>query len=115
MRKVGAAIHIWGLGPRTRIRCKWLWAELAGSTPITKLLCRRGPMAESNLPCRLSVLIQTHTCLTVLNNGVSSDPTSLGIIAGSKSLPLMLARLARASGVQRLVAVAFKGETDPNL
>src|SRR5437899_12034336 len=40
---------------------------------------------------------------------------TLGIIAGSRSLPLLLARQARAMGVQRLVAVAFENETDPAL
>ena len=39
----------------------------------------------------------------------------LGIIAGSKALPLMLARQARATGVARIVAVAFDGETDPEI
>ena len=42
-------------------------------------------------------------------------PDPLGIIAGSRSLPLEIARLARAAGVRRLVAVAFEGETDPSL
>src|SRR3954468_1237218 len=41
--------------------------------------------------------------------------TSLGIIAGNRTLPLVLARQARAMGVQRLVAVAFENETDPQL
>jgi DUF1009 family protein len=40
---------------------------------------------------------------------------SLGLIAGNRSLPLEFARQARASGVRRLVAVAFEGETDPAL
>ena len=40
---------------------------------------------------------------------------SLGIIAGNRSLPLALAKEARRQGVQRLVAVAFEGETDPAL
>src|SRR4029077_9471386 len=40
---------------------------------------------------------------------------SLGIIAGNRSLPLVLAQEARRSGVQRLVGVAFEGETDPAL
>ncbi|HSH95586.1 MAG TPA: UDP-2,3-diacylglucosamine diphosphatase LpxI [Roseimicrobium sp.] len=40
---------------------------------------------------------------------------SLGIIAGSKSLPLILAKEARKQGVTRLVAVAFENETDPAL
>lgn len=40
---------------------------------------------------------------------------SLGIIAGSRSLPLELARLAREGGVKRLVAVAFDGETSKDI
>jgi DUF1009 family protein len=45
------------------------------------------------------------------------EPTtdSLGMIAGNRTLPLEFARLARAAGVRRLVAVAFEGETDPAL
>ena len=40
---------------------------------------------------------------------------SLGIIAGNRLLPLILARQARSQGVKQLVAVAFEGETDPAL
>ncbi|HUS34054.1 MAG TPA: UDP-2,3-diacylglucosamine diphosphatase LpxI [Verrucomicrobiae bacterium] len=43
------------------------------------------------------------------------SPTALGIIAGNRALPLALAREARASGVSRLVAVGFEGETNPEL
>ena len=39
----------------------------------------------------------------------------LGIIAGNRSLPLLLAEQARRLGVERVVAVAFEGETDPAL
>jgi DUF1009 family protein len=39
----------------------------------------------------------------------------LGIIAGNRNLPLVLAREARAAGIQRLVAVGVEGETDPAL
>lgn len=39
----------------------------------------------------------------------------LGLIAGSRNLPLVLAREARAAGVPRIVAVAFEGETEPAL
>jgi DUF1009 family protein len=46
---------------------------------------------------------------------MNQDSDSLGMIAGSRSLPLLLARLARQGGVRRLVAVAFEGETDPAL
>ncbi|HCL91373.1 MAG TPA: DUF1009 domain-containing protein, partial [Verrucomicrobiota bacterium] len=42
-------------------------------------------------------------------------PDTLGIIAGNRSLPLLLAREARRQGVRRLVAVAVEGETDPAL
>ncbi|HUB86251.1 MAG TPA: UDP-2,3-diacylglucosamine diphosphatase LpxI [Verrucomicrobiae bacterium] len=40
---------------------------------------------------------------------------SLGLIAGNRTLPLEFARLARAAGVKKLVAVAFDNETDPAL
>ncbi len=45
------------------------------------------------------------------------DPSvdRLGIIAGNRSLPLLLAREARQAGVRHLVAVAFRNETDPAL
>src|ERR1051326_7200494 len=44
-----------------------------------------------------------------------SSLETLGIIAGNRSLPILLARQARAQGVKRLVAVAFENETDPAL
>jgi len=47
-----------------------------------------------------------------MNNGTID---TLGLIAGNRSLPLLLARQARILGVKRLVAVAFEGETDPEL
>ncbi len=40
---------------------------------------------------------------------------TLGIIAGNRSLPLLLARQARSMGIRHLVAVAFENETDPQL
>ena len=46
---------------------------------------------------------------------MAHTPDSLGIIAGNRSLPRVLAREARAAGVQRLVAAAFEKETDPAL
>lgn len=46
---------------------------------------------------------------------MDTAPETLGIIAGNRALPLMLARQAREMGVRRLVAVAFHGETDPEL
>jgi DUF1009 family protein len=47
--------------------------------------------------------------------GMSNSIDTLGIIAGNRSLPLILAREARSQGVKRLVAIAFEGETDPAL
>ena len=46
---------------------------------------------------------------------MTDSPTSLGIIAGNRSLPLLFAKQARSLGVKKLVAVAFEGETDPAL
>ena len=40
---------------------------------------------------------------------------TIGLIAGNRSLPLLFARQARQLGVQRIVAVGFEGETDPEL
>lgn len=36
----------------------------------------------------------------------------IGLVAGSRSLPLIFAREARARGIKRIVAVAAEGETD---
>ena len=44
-----------------------------------------------------------------------NEVETLGVIAGNRSLPLAFARQARAMGVKRLVAVAFEGETEPDL
>lgn len=46
---------------------------------------------------------------------MTSGVETLGLIAGNRTLPLLLARQARQLGVKRLVAVAFEGETDPQL
>jgi len=46
---------------------------------------------------------------------MKTDIQVLGLIAGNRSLPLEVAREAKRSGVKRLVAVAFEGETDPAL
>lgn len=51
----------------------------------------------------------------VFSTTVTPQIDSLGLIAGSRSLPLELARQARLAGVKRLVAVAFEGETNPAL
>jgi len=45
----------------------------------------------------------------------SSRPEPLGLIAGSRNLPLVIARQARLHGVPKIVAVAFENETSPEL
>lgn len=40
---------------------------------------------------------------------------TLGMIAGNRKFPLLFAQAARKRGVGRLVAVAFEGETEPEL
>ena len=42
-------------------------------------------------------------------------PDTLGIIAGNGLYPRLLADSARKSGVQKIFAAAFEGETDPSL
>ena len=42
-------------------------------------------------------------------------PDSLGIIAGSRTLPFLIAAEARKTGMRKIVAVAFEGETNPKL
>lgn len=42
-------------------------------------------------------------------------PNALGIIAGKGAYPLLLAESAKTQGVQRLVTVAFRKETDPRI
>jgi DUF1009 family protein len=46
--------------------------------------------------------------------GVSAPPSieTIGLVAGSRALPLIFAREARKRGVKRIVAVAAEGETD---
>ncbi len=40
---------------------------------------------------------------------------TLGMIAGNRKFPLLFAQAARKRGVRKLVAVAFEGETEPEL
>ena len=46
---------------------------------------------------------------------MNNPSDTLGIIAGNRSLPLVLAREARSAGIKHLVAAAFEKETDPHL
>ena len=45
----------------------------------------------------------------------STIPDAIGIIAGKGAYPRLLAESARAQGVKRITALAFKGETDKRL
>src|SRR5215203_3164960 len=44
-----------------------------------------------------------------------TQPDTLGIIAGDRSLPLLLAREARAAGVRKLVAIGFEDQSNRDL
>ncbi len=68
------------------------------------------PFPPYNSACSLTPPVD-HAPLRPMETAIDT----LGLIAGSRSLPFMLARQARAMGVKRLVAVAFDGETDPGL
>lgn len=46
---------------------------------------------------------------------MSAAIQTLGLIAGNRTLPFLLAQQARAMGVTRIVVVGFEGETDPSL
>src|SRR5262245_4305126 len=46
---------------------------------------------------------------------MTDSNSPLGIIAGNRSLPLVVARQASEMGVRRIVAVAFEGETNPDM
>src|SRR3954466_13536092 len=46
---------------------------------------------------------------------MSGPINKLGIIAGSRSLPLLIAREARTQGISEIVGVGFEGETNPEL
>jgi len=46
---------------------------------------------------------------------VTEQIQTLGIIAGDRSLPLILAREARAQGIRKLVAIGFENQSNPEL
>ncbi len=64
---------------------------------------------------RVSFACVTGIKAAVLVSNTHKEIDTLGLIAGNRSLPLLLARQARQMGVKRLVAVGFEGETDPAL
>jgi len=71
-------------------------------------------VSTSNYDSRkLRLRIVTHhlTFAAVDSTGIQS----LGIIAGSQELPLLIAREARRQGMKYIVAVAFHGETSPEI
>lgn len=64
-------------------------------------------IAGNDFIAGMAALFQTFPVSTIIE--------TLGLIAGSRNLPLVLAKEARAAGVSRIVAVGFEGETDPQL
>jgi DUF1009 family protein len=49
------------------------------------------------------------------NKASNTTGRSIGLIAGDRLLPLVFARQARKSGIDRIVAAAFEGETSQDL
>ena len=80
----------------------------------------RGRRSAPSLPRRPARFTKRLLCRS-LPRILSNDPTPtldappLGLIAGSRSLPLIFAQQARQRGGRRIVAVAFENETDPAL
>jgi UDP-2,3-diacylglucosamine hydrolase len=64
--------------------------------------------------CTLTRDVYSHGELSYASS-MAEPPTTLGIIAGNRCLPLLVARQARATGVKKIVAVAFENETDRSL
>lgn len=54
-------------------------------------------------------------CLFQIRSLAQAPPEILGIIAGNGVYPRLLADAARKAGVEKIVAAAFTGETDPTL
>jgi DUF1009 family protein len=93
----------------------------------------KNPVIRNRRPCRFRANVQNKPALfqtkTLKNPGwlpagqllicaanrMNLALESIGLIAGSRTLPLDFARLARAAGVKRIVATAVEGETDPAL
>src|SRR5437763_1717153 len=67
-------------------------------TPLNRVVC----------PSRRSQII-------IANPVTAPRLQTIGIIAGNRSLPLEFARQARKQGIARIIAVAFEGETEPEL
>jgi DUF1009 family protein len=63
----------------------------------------------------LQQALVSSACLFQIRSLAQSPPEILGIIAGNGVYPRLLADAARKAGVNRIVAAAFTGETDPNL
>ncbi len=60
------------------------------------------------------MLVDTERQFPLYFTGKMSEsiPDALGVIAGKGAYPRLLAESARKQGVKRIVAIAFKGETD---
>src|SRR5579872_3478754 len=69
-----------------------IWSVRARVQPVNSPLDSHNKNAKLLVPNRMNLALE-----------------SIGLIAGSRSLPLDFARLARAAGVKRIVAVAAEG------
>jgi len=75
-----------------------------------------GPMPMPNARAvKVKISLAAAARLRLDSWPVNQPVDTLGLIAGNRTLPLLFARQARQLGVRRLVAVAFEGETNPEL
>jgi len=92
--------------------CIYNWQEKKEENQASEYFCHAPQRKMRNQKMR-NQLLPPPLCGYVLPVAQLLD--TIGIIAGNRSLPLLFARQARALGAKRLVAVAFDGETDPQL
>jgi DUF1009 family protein len=71
--------------------------------------------AKKNRDEKSSRLIGVDFTPPTRQNSPNFPMKTLGIIAGNGQFPFLLAQQAKKSGVSRIVAAAFDGETDPDL
>ncbi len=94
------------LAPALAVKTRPVVWFTPSSRPATKRAVFQLHDTHRILPCHHGKPATTSAGMTI---------ESLGIIAGNGDFPLVLARAARRQNVPRLVAVAFEGETKPEI
>ena len=83
--------------------------------PSVQIQTRVGNPELSRLAKRAHCDCEIRTSPYPVRQVEKTDIQSLGIIAGSRELPLLIAREARRLGMPRIVAVAFHNVTSPEI